>query len=209
MNVLDFKDLFLISSRLNFLRVFFSKSLSLWQNSEQQLVNPPIFVDLEARSEITGSGSLFIVQLTSDRPSPFSRPQIRSETKTQIRNQNSDQKPELRSLFLEKTRAVGAVNNACVGTRLKGFHSKTPTEEHCKKNLNICRRKLSDFCQNCVWTNLPQKVDIQHQNCKEESSTPPLYWHQKFHNFKIFKLNPPWKLQPTWYWHQNWKFQTV
>ena len=60
---------------------------------------PPIVVDLEVRSEITGSGSLFIVQLTSDRPSPFSRPQIRSETKTQIRNQNSDhsswKRPEL------------------------------------------------------------------------------------------------------------------
>ena len=203
MNVLDFKDLFLISSRLNFLRVFFSKSLSLWQNSEQQLVKPPHLRRPWGLIWNYGQRLTFYCSVDVRPTVPVLAPS------DQIRNQNSDQKLELRSLFLEKTRAVGAVNNACVGTRLKGFHSKTPTEEHCKKNLNICRRKLSDFCQNCVWTNLPQKVDIQHQNCKEESSTPPLYWHQKFHNFKIFKLNPPWKLQPTWYWHQNWKFQTV
>ena len=49
--------------------------------------NPPIFVDLEDRggSEITG-GSLFIVQLTSERPSPFSRPQIRYTPLYQIRS---------------------------------------------------------------------------------------------------------------------------
>ena len=113
--------------------------------------DPPIFADLELRggSEIT-DGSLFIVQLTSERPPPFSRPQIgtKSPNSVSIRSRNQhfvNSIPHLKAVPLNSDQICllgKAEDRSCWcrwywqglrWERPEKFSLKAATSEDCKK----------------------------------------------------------------------------